>query len=139
MLEKLFKANEVAGENRLLLLGDFNVPKIDWTDKMLVRGAEQIEAQFLDVTNDCFLYQHVREATRFRNEESSILDLIFTKEEEDVRDIKVLQPLGKSDHGVVIADFVCEWKSKIEQKPRRMYHKGNYEKILEEQRDKLGK
>ena len=132
LLEKLFKANEVAGENRLLLLGDFNVPKIDWTDKMLIRGAEQIEAQFLDVINDCFLYQHVREATRFRNEESSILDLIFTKEEEDVRDIKVLQPLGKSDHGVVIADFVCEWKSKIEQKPRRMYHKGNYEKILEE-------
>ena len=46
LLEKLFKANEVAGENRLLLLGDFNVPKIDWTDKMLIRGAEQIEAQY---------------------------------------------------------------------------------------------
>ena len=132
LLEKMLKANEVAGENRLLLLGDFNVPNIDWTDKMLKRGAEQFEAQFLDVTNDCFIYQHVREATRFRNEESSILDLIFTKEEEDVRDIKVLQPLGKSDHGVIVADFVCEWKSKIEQKPRRMYHKGNYEKILEE-------
>ena len=131
LLEKILKANDISGDNRLLLLGDFNVPKIDWTDKNLLRGAERIEAQLLDVVNDCFLYQHVREATRFRNEESSILDLIFTKEEEDVRNIKVLQPLGKSDHGVVIADFVCEWKSKIEQKPRRMYHKGNYEKILE--------
>ena len=66
----------------------------------------------------------MKKPTRFRNEESSILDLIFTKEEEDVRNIEVLQLLGKSDHGVVVADFVCQWKSKIEQKPRRMYHKG---------------
>ena len=107
------------------------MPRIDWTDKHLLRGAERIEAQLLDVVNDCFLYQHVKEPTRFRNEESSILDLIFTKEEEDVRNIEVLQPLGKSDHGVVVADFVCEWKSKIEQKPRRMYHKGKYDNILE--------
>ena len=131
LLNKIIKANNIAGENRLLLLGDFNVPKVDWTEKSLLRGAERIETQFLDVINDSFLYQHVKEPTRFRNEESSILDLIFTKEEEDVRNIRVLQPLGKSDHGVVIADFVCQWKSKIEQKPRRMYHKGKYEKILE--------
>ena len=131
MLEKILKANEVAGDNRILLLGDFNVPNVEWTDKNIVRGAERIEFQLLDVINDSFLYQHVREPTRFRNDESSTLDLIFTKEEEDVRNVKVLAPLGKSDHGVVIADFVCEWVSKIEQKPRRLYHKGNYEKILE--------
>ena len=30
----------------------------------------------LDVINDCFLYQHSKEATRLGNQESSILDLI---------------------------------------------------------------
>ena len=135
LFDKLVKANDISGDNRLLLLGDFNVPKIDWTEKSLLSGADRIEAQLLDVINDCFLYQHVKKPTRFRNEESSILDLIFTKEEEDVRNIEVLQPLGKSDHGVVVADFVCQWKSKIEQKPRRMYHKGNYAKILENLND----
>ena len=55
----------------------------------------------LDVVNDCFLFQHVKEDTRFRNIQSSSLDLIFTKEE---RDILVDEPLGGSDHGIVIAD-----------------------------------
>ena len=78
----------------------------------------------LSVAKNCYLYQHVKEPTRFRNEEASILDLIFTKEE-DIRNIEVLQPLGRSDHGVVIADFVCEWKSKVGGKPSKVYHKGD--------------
>ena len=56
--------------------------------------------------------------------------VIFTKEEEDVKNIEVLQPLGSSDHGVVVGDFVCEWKSRFVHKPRRLYHKGNYERII---------
>ena len=80
--------------------------------------------------NDCFLHQHVKEPTRFKNNESSTLDLIFTKEEEDIVNIRGLQPLGHSDHGIVTADFICEWKHRIVKKSRRMYHKGNYENIL---------
>ena len=125
------KANEIAGENRLLILGDFNVPKIDWENKDLLPGARRIETQFLDTINDCFFHQHVKEPTRFKNNESSTLDLILTKEEEDIINIEVLQPLGQSDHGIVTADFICEWRHKIVKKPRRIYHKGNYEKIIE--------
>ena len=126
------KANEIVGENRLLLLGDFNVPRINWEEKDLKQGARDIEINVLDTINDCFLHQHVREITRRRNEEESTLDLIFTKEEEDVKNIKVLPPLGKSDHDIVVADYVSEWISKVEYKPRRMYHKGNYDRIIEE-------
>ena len=86
----------------------------------------------LDVVNDCFLYQHVKEDTRFRNEQSSNLDLAFTKEERDVRNIEIKPPLGGSDHAIVIGDFVTQWKSRVVQKPRRLYHKGNYTKINEE-------
>ena len=42
-----------------------------------------------------------------------------------------MPPVGGSDHGVVVGDFVCEWKSKVEFKPRRMYYKGKYDKIIE--------
>ena len=131
LLEKIEKANEIAGDNRLLILGDFNVPKIDWANKELLLGARRIETQVLDVANDCFLHQHVKEATRFRNNQSSTLDLIFTKEEEDVRNIKVLQPLGHSDHGIVLAEFICEWKYRVVKRPKRLYHKGNFTKMLE--------
>ena len=30
LLNKINQAYEIAGDNRLLLLGDFNVPGIDW-------------------------------------------------------------------------------------------------------------
>ena len=132
LLDKLLLANEIAGDNRVLILGDFNLPNIDWEEKELRRGARRIEEQMLDVVNDCFLYQHVKEDTRFRNLQSSSLDLIFTKEERDVKNIVVGNPLGGSDHGIVTADYVSEWKSRVVQKPRRMYAKGNYVKIIEE-------
>ena len=131
LMEKIEKANELAGDNRLLILGDFNVPKIDWINKDLQLGARPIENQFLDIINDCFLHQHVKEPTRFKNNESSTLDLILTKEENDIINIQVLQPLGQSDHGIVTADFICEWRHRVVRKSRRMYHKGNYERILE--------
>ena len=43
LLKKIEQANEIAGDNRLLILGDFNVPKIDWKGKDLNRGARKIE------------------------------------------------------------------------------------------------
>ena len=132
LLNLIEKANEIVGDNRLLLLGDFNVPRINWEEKDLERGAQDVEINVLDTINDCFLHQHVREITRRRNEQESTLDLIFTKEEDDVKNIKVLPPLGDSDHGIVVADYVSEWISKVEFKPRRMYHKGNYDRIIEE-------
>ena len=127
LLEMIEKANEIAGENRLLIMGDFNVPKVDWENAEVLPGAKIIEREFLETITDNFLYQHVTEYTRIRGPERSILDLIFTKEEEDVKNIKVLPPIGESDHGVVIGDFICEWKSQMEPKKRRVYFRGAYE------------
>ena len=89
LLKKIEQAYEIAGDNRLLLLGDFNVPGIDWENKGLKRSAKKIDRSMLDVTNDCFLYQHVKEDTRYRNEQSSLLDLAFTKEENDIKNLKL--------------------------------------------------
>ena len=132
LLTKLIeKASEIAGDNRLLILGDFNLPNIDWINKELKVGFDTNEEDMFEVISDCFLHQHVTKLTRFRNNQASTLDLIFTKEEEDVKDIEVLQPLGLSDHGVVIANFVSQWRSRVVQKKRRLYHKGNYGLIIE--------
>ena len=121
------KANEIAGENRLLIMGDFNVPKVDWINKEVLPGATVIERNFFEAITDNFLHQHVTEHTRIRGEERSILDLIFTKEEDDVKNIKILPPIGNSDHGVVIGDFICEWNSRTEPKKRRVYFRGTYD------------
>ena len=129
LAQLIVKANEIAGENRVIVLGDFNLPNIDWVADDLRPNCNDIERKLLEIFTDSFWYQHVHKPTRFRNQQASTLDLIFTKEEEDVRNIEVLQGLGKSDHGVVVGDFVCEWKSRVVQKPRRLYQKGDYSKI----------
>ena len=105
------RANDIAGDNRLLILGDFNIPGIDWTNRDVLTGALKVDRDVFNKIQDCFLYQHVTEPTRFRGNSNSTLDLILTKEEEDVKNIRVLQPLGKSDHGVVVGNFICEWRS----------------------------
>ena len=129
LLEQLERANDIAGENRVLIMGDFNVPGIDWINRDVLVGASKIDKDVYKKMQDCFLYQHVTKPTRFRGTSSSTLDLIFTKEEEDVKNIQVLEPLGKSDHGIVIGNFVCEWKNKVKQRITRMYYKGQYETI----------
>ena len=86
--------------------------------------------RFNECIKDCFLHQHVLVPTRYKGEQQeSALDLIFTKEEEDIKNIEVFKPLGKSDHGVVICDLICEWKANAIFVPKRMYHKANYEII----------
>ena len=131
LLQQIDRANTIAGDNRLLIMGDFNIPSIDWVTRDIPTRAPKIDRDLFKKLQDCFLYQHVTKPTRFRGNASSTLDLICTKEEEDLRNIKVFPPLGRSDHGVVVGEFVCEWKNKSEPRSNRMYHKGRYQIINE--------
>ena len=128
-MEQIVKASDVANRNRILIMGDFNIKEINWENNEAGGGIEALPSRFYECTKDSYLYQHVFAPTRFRAEQESTLDLIFTKEEEDIKNIEVLQPLGKSDHGIVVCDFICEWRAKTVFKPRRLYHKGNYNEI----------
>ena len=128
LMRKITRANELAGSN-FLLLGDFNLREINWPENDPGSNIEQLPYQFYECTKDCHLYQHVLMPTRFRAEQKSTLDLVFTKQEENVKNIEVIQPLGKSDHGIIVADLICEWKASTTFRPRRLYHKGNYEEM----------
>ena len=132
LLQKMQLMNDIAGDNRVCLLGDFNLPNIDWAEKRLKPGANSFEALFLEATNDCFLQQHVTENTRYSGLQASLLDLVFTKEERDVVNIEILAPLGQSDHGIICGDLVTKWMPRKAQRPRRMYHKGDFKKVNDE-------
>ena len=123
LMHKIVRACEIAGQNRILLMGDFNIKGINWVDNEAVGSPESLPFMFNECIKDCFLYQHVLNSTRFRGEQESNLDLIFTKEEEDVKNIEIDLPLGKSDHATVTGELVCEWKAKTVFKPKRLYHK----------------
>ena len=129
LMKNIVKACEIADKNRILLMGDFNMKEINWVENEVIGGPTSQPFIFNEWIKDCFLYQHMLEPTRFRDEQESILDLIFTKEEEDVKNIESDLPLGKSDHATVTGEFVCEWKVNSVFKPKRLYHKADYEVI----------
>ncbi len=58
--------------------------------------------KLLDLAIENFLTQWVTDDTKFRgNEAPSRLDLIFTKEQEIVEDLKYINPRRKSDHVLI--------------------------------------
>ena len=130
IMNQIMKASEVAGENRMLLMGDFNVKEIDWTEDEVIGSENSFPFRFNECIKDCFLYQHVQIPTRYKGTQpESLLDLVFTREEQDVKNIQLADPLGKSDHGVIICDFICVWMPVNSFIPKRLYHKADFELI----------
>ena len=94
-----FEVNELmdvikkASNNMALIIGDFNFPGINW----VTLEADVTDRKFLDLTQDCFLIQHVFKPTRYDN----ILDLVLSSEEDMVEDLFVLEHLANSDHNII--------------------------------------
>ena len=62
-------------------MGDFNFKEINWVDQNTSVGTVHISFKFLEVVRDSFLFQYVKQPTRYRNENTpSLLDLVFTNE-----------------------------------------------------------
>ena len=77
---------EAAG--RFLICGDFNALNVDWIGEMA--GPGRFGQSLLDLYQSTPMYQHVRVATRVRaGSTPSLLDLILTRDEEDIDEIKI--------------------------------------------------
>ena len=83
-------------ERALLMVGDFNYPKINW-DELDVSGDGE---DFLDIIQDNCLCQHVTQATRGTN----ILDLVISSEEDLISKLRIGPSIGGSDHSSI--DFI---------------------------------
>ena len=72
-------------------------------------------SQFLECVRDTYFFQHVTKPTRYQEgNESSVLDIIFTNEEDMVTDIEFLSGLGKSDHLVLDFSLLCYTEEETE-------------------------
>ena len=98
MIEDL---NRFAGGGHCLILGDFNVPMIDWDNDVCKPGADQFTKDIFSTVCELYLHQHVRDSTRTTTSSANILDLVFSPRESDVTDLQILPPIGKSDHSTV--------------------------------------
>jgi len=86
--------------------------------------------EFFNKTQDLFLIQSVREATRKRSgTQESILDYIFTNEDNLVDNLQYLTPLGKSDHVCLVWNYIISVEENTLKQKKYNYWKGNYEMI----------
>ena len=102
-LNKLIKEIDSKESYYKILVGDFNMPSINWERYTTTAGLNSTEFKFIETVRDCYLTQHVTEITRQRGEgRGNVLDLIFSNEEEIVEEVNVEAPLGRSDHACTV-------------------------------------
>ncbi|KAF7683168.1 hypothetical protein TCON_1630, partial [Astathelohania contejeani] len=120
---------------RLMILGDFNMKTIDW--EAYDAGTEDFwTCRFMNLFLEAFMYQHVKQPTRMRGGDvPSVLDLIFTRKEEEIFDIQYLPPIGKSDHVLLEVKYAIwydiEENVGSETTEKLDYKKGQYRSLRE--------
>ena len=99
LLEIFQSISQQYSHTQLLLMGDFNLPDINWVDSHCSNSSTSLSTKFLDVTQDSFLIQCVEEPTRHQpGQQSSVLDLIKTHDPNSITNLIHVPPLGSSDH-----------------------------------------
>ena len=117
----MFSVIKYVSGKQVLVMGDFNYPGIDWD----CLESDSEGESFLNLVQDCFLFQHVLTPTRGNN----ILDLVLSSEEGMVEDLQVCEHLANSDHNMISFKLVCS--TIINDTSRTVYdfNKGNYVKM----------
>ena len=119
--------------SHILITGDFNYKEINWGTNSTGANENHPASIFLECVRDCYMYQHVTNPTRYREgQEPSILDLIFTNEENAIANVDIGPGLGKSDHLFLTFDLICYTERISSNIKKRNFHKGDYESISQE-------
>ena len=93
---------QFASGGRCLVLGDFNIPMIDWKTNTCNQRADMYTKEIHLTLCELFLHQHVRTPTRVTTSSSNILDLVLSPRESDVTGLQITAPIGSSDHSTVV-------------------------------------
>ena len=133
LLKSLQKVDKLK-DSHLIVMGDFNLPKIDWKTGEVKDTVHSYSTQFIETTDSLAWSQMVDDVTRFRGSNNpSLLDLVFTKDEDMVDNLEMHAPLGKSDHAVLLWQMPIH-RSRYKNTDRKIfrYGKANWQEIKRE-------
>ena len=129
-LNRLIKYMSDKNPSHLLIMGDFNYPEIDWHTQTSSKHEPHDSVTFLDGMQDAFLFQHVSSPTHYRAEQNpTLIDLIFSKDESDILEVTHRAPIGKSHHAVLSFQYVCYASAPHPVRSIQNYNKADYDKI----------
>jgi len=133
LLEAMEAASKCKIDSHMTIFGDFNYRSINYSQYSVAPDGGLAPQEFFEKTQELFLIRNVHEFTWCREEQrSSVLDYIFTDEENMIDDMKYLAPLGKSDHACLT------WCMTVMQTPiddsteKLNYWKGDYDSISQD-------
>ena len=118
----------------LLIVGDFNLPRVNWSNWSSPKG-DVVGNNFLEALDDLLLFQHVDTPTRKRlGQLFSILDLVLSDEEYSVSHEMVFWILWE---GVIIAcmiesNYLCCTAVEEPHFTKYLYALGNYQDFVAE-------
>jgi len=117
-LQEIFEVINIASQGKVLIMGDFNNPRLNWDTYECDSNVENFRYLLLDN----YLCQRVREPTR----QSNILDLVISSDENMVTEVEVLEHLGNSDHNIIIWSLMLDVGLNKNMQPFRKYYKVDY-------------
>ena len=114
-----------SGEGRVLILGDFNLPGIDWGEE---QGKGRADEDFRVLVQDCFLTQFVDMPTRG----SAVLDLLLSNDPNMVEEVEVGEHFGSSDLNIVCAKILLRVRVQDSRVRLLDFRKANFEGMRRE-------
>ena len=110
-------------------MGNFNFPDINWANSHCSNSPTSLSAKFLDAIQYSFLIQHVKEPTRHQpGQPSSVLDLVTTRDLNNIINFTHLPPLGFSDHECLTWQLFCKTDHKnVTHTKSYNYYQGDYD------------
>ena len=113
-----------------LVLGDFNLPHINWRTCTSEAGPMGCATVFIEKIRDCFFTQHIMDITRFRGDNiGNTLDLLFSNDESTIEEVTLSSPLGRSDHACLQVKYDLQEVEAGNKKVTYMYEKANYSRM----------
>lgn len=123
--------SDSAGSGKLIICGDFNYPRIKWNVEATSIDEDTKENSFVETLRDCYLSQHIDQQTRVTEQtQPSLLDLLLCDITSAPSSIQYCNPIGKSDHVLIRADFVVS-NDEQSNKVRPNFKKANYVEMRE--------
>ena len=119
----------------VVVLGDLNLPNINWQSEAVTTHAPALETMFLNTFDSLGFNQWVLEPTFPRS--GSTLDLVLTSDGDRIGNLLVIPPLPGCDHCPVLFDYVFETDTPTASSEchdcdggqRRDWHRGRYHLI----------
>ena len=106
---------------RVVVLGDFNYPEINWNQDDTLDAAHP----FIECLGNNFLFQLVEEPTRGKK----FLDLVLSSDDSIVQKLQVGEPFESSDHQVIRFELICEKRTLEKNLKIYDYFKADYNEI----------